>query len=132
MRGQTIKITKKENLKLGTPHHCHQNAYEYARKNKCEFVCGWIGHTPHCICKQNGEYIDPTLNREADFKIFHTYTFREIANIFFKEGAFFIPFNGNYGSVYDGTRKLEDDELREWWCYIAQLQYSDCIVYPKL
>ena len=129
MRGQVVRITKKENLKLGTPHNCHKNAYEYAMKNNCEFVCGFLGHTPHCICRQNGEYIDPTLNIEEDFKIFHIYTFREIAKIFCKEGSFFIPFIGNYKVVYDGLRKLKEEELRDWWIYIANMQYEDCLVH---
>lgn len=133
MRGQVVRITKKENLKLGKPHHCHQNAYEYAMKNKCEFVCGFLGHTPHCICRQNGEYIDPTLNKEGDFKIFHIYTFREIVKIFCKEGSFFIPFQGVYKkdkiSVYDGLRKIKEEELRDWWIYIANMQYEDCLVH---
>lgn len=133
MRGKVVKITKKENLKLGTPHNCHKNAYEYAMKNKCEFVCGFLGHTPHCICRQNGEYIDTTLNKEADFKIFHIYTFREIVKIFCKEGSFFIPFQGVYKkdtiSVYDGLRKVKEEELRDWWIYIANMQYEDCLVH---
>ena len=129
MRGQVVRITKKKNLKLGTPHNCHQNAFEYAMKNNCEFVCGFLGHTPHCICRQNGEYIDPTLNKESDFKIFHIYTFREIAKIFLKEGSLFIPFNGNYKVVYDGLRKVKDEELRDWWIYIANMQYEDCLVH---
>lgn len=129
MRGQVVRITKKENLKLCTPHNCHQNAYEYAMKNKCEFVCGFLGHTPHCICRQNGEYIDPTLNKEGYFKIFHIYTFREIGKIFCKEGSFFIPFNGNGESIYDGMRKLKEEELRDWWIYIANMQYEDCLVH---
>ena len=129
MRGVVVKITKKENLKLGKPHYCHQNAYEYAMKNNCEFVCGFLGHTPHCICRQNGEYIDPTLNKEGDFKIFHIYTFREILKIFRKEGSFFIPFQGNYKVVYDGLRKVKEEELRDWWIYIANMQYEDCLVH---
>ena len=133
MRGKVVKITKKENLKLGTPHNCHQNAYKYAMKNKCEFVCGFLGHTPHCICRQNGEYIDPTLNKKGDFKIFHIYTFREISDIFFKEKSFFIPFQGVYKkdtiSVYDGLRKVKEEELRDWWIYIANMQYEDCLVH---
>ena len=129
MRGQVVRITKKENLKLWELHNCHFNAAEYAIANKCEFVCGFLGHTPHCICRQNGEYIDPTLNKESDFKIFHIYTAYEICKIFNKEGYAFIPFIGNYGSVYDGMRKLKEEELRDWWIYIANMQYEDCLVH---
>ena len=124
MRGQVVKITKKENLKLGELHNCHFNAAEYAIANNCKFVCGWLNTTPHCICEKDGEYIDPTLNREADFKIFHTYTAYEICKIFNKEGYAFIPFIGNYGSVYDGMRKVKDDELEEWWEYIYKMPFD--------
>ena len=124
MRGQVVRITKKENLKLGELHNCHFNAAEYAIANNCKFVCGWLNTTPHCICEKDGEYIDPTLNREADFKIFHTYTAYEICKIFNKEGYAFIPFIGNYGSVYDGMRKLKDDELEEWWEYIYKMPFD--------
>ena len=109
MRGKVVKIKHIPNLEVGEPHQCHFNAYEYAMKNKCEFVCGFLGHTPHCICRQNCEYIDPTLNKEGDFKIFHIYTFREIVKIFHKEGSFFIPFIGNYKVVYDGLRKVKEE-----------------------
>ena len=129
MRGQVVRIKHIPNLKVGEPHQCHFNAYEYAMKNKCEFVCGFLGHTPHCICRQNGEYIDTTLNKEGDFKIFHIYTFREIAKIFCKEGSSFITFLGNYVSVYDGMRKLKEEELRDLWIYIANMQYEDCLVH---
>ena len=84
---------------------------------------------PHCICRQNGEYIDPTLNKESDFKIFHIYTAEQIDDIFYEEGEAFIPFQGNYGSVYDGMRKLKEEELRDWWIYIANMQYKDCLVH---
>ena len=129
MRGQVVRITKKENLKLGEPHQCHFNAYEYAMKNKCEFVCGFLGHTQHCICRQNGEYIDTTLNIESDFKIFHTYTAYEICKIFNEEGCAFIPFQGNYVYVYDGMMKEKEEDLRDWWIYIANMQYEDCLVH---
>ena len=124
MRGQVVRITKKENLKLGELHNCHFNAAEYAIANNCKFVCGWLNTTPHCIVEKDGEYLDPTLNREADFKIFHTYTAYEICKIFNKEGYAFIPFIGNYGSVYDGMRKLKDDELEEWWEYIYKMPFE--------
>ena len=124
MRGQVVRITKKENLKLGELHNCHFNAAEYAIENNCKFVCGWLNTTPHCIVEKDGEYIDPTLNREADFKIFHTYTAYEICKIFNKEGCAFIPFIGNYDSVYDGMRKLKDDELEEWWEYIYKMPFD--------
>ena len=129
MRGQVVRITKKENIKLGEPHQCHFNAAEYAIENDCNFVCGFIGHTPHCICEKDGEYIDPTLNKDSDFKIFHIYTAEEICDIFDEEGCTFIPFQGNYVSVYDGMRKLKDEELRDWWIYIANMQYEDCLVH---
>ena len=129
MRGQVVKIKHITNFEFGEPHQCHFNAYEYAMKNKCEFVCGLLGHTQHCICRQNGEYIDPTLNKESDFKIFHIYTAEQIDDIFYEEGCAFIPFQGNYGSVYDGMRKLKEEELRDWWIYIANLQYEDCLVH---
>ena len=124
MRGQVVKITKKENLKLGELHNCHFNAAEYAIANNCKFVCGWLNTTPHCIVEKDGEYIDPTLNREADFKIFHTYTAYEICKIFNKEGYAFIPFIGNYDSVYDGMRKVKDDELEEWFEYIYKMAFD--------
>ena len=129
MRGQVVKIKHIPNLEVGEPHQCHFNAAEYAMKNDCNFVCGWIGTTPHCIVENDGEYIDPTLNREADFKIFHTYTAEEIDDIFYAEESTFIPFQGNYKSVYDGTRKVKDEELRDWWIYIANMQYEDCLVH---
>ena len=124
MRGKVIRITKKENLKLGELHNCHFNAAEYAIGNKCNFVCGWVNGNPHCICEKDGEYIDPTLNREDDFKIFHTYTAEEICKIFNKEGEAFIPFQGNYNSVYDGMRKVKDEELEEWWEYIYKMAFE--------
>ena len=124
MRGKVIRITKKENLKLGELHNCHFNAAEYAIENNCNFVCGWVNGNPHCICEKDGEYIDPTLNIEDDFKIFHTYTAEEICKIFNKEGEAFIPFQGNYNSVYDGMRKLKDDELEEWWEYIYKMAFE--------
>ena len=108
MRGQVVRITKKENLKLGELHNCHFNAAEYSIANNCKFVCGFLGHTPHCICRQNGEYIDPTLN---------------------EEGYSFIPFICNYVSVCDGLRKVKEEELRDWWIYIANMQYEDCLVH---
>ena len=92
MRGQVVRITNKENLKLGELHNCH-------------------------------------FNEERDFKIFHTYTAYEICKIFNKEGCAFIPFIGNYVSVYDGIRKLKEEELRDWWIYIANMQYKDCLVH---
>ena len=124
MRGKVVRITKKENLKLGELHNCHFNAAEYAIGNKCNFVCGWVNGNPHCICEKDGEYIDPTLNIEADFKIFHIYTANEICKIFNEEGYAFIPFIGNYGSVYDGMRKLKDDELEEWFEYIYKMPFE--------
>ena len=85
---------------------------------------------PHCICEKDGEYIDQTLNIEADFKIFHTYTAYEICKIFNKEGYSFIPFQGSIDTnIYDGTRKLTEEELRDWWIYIANMQYEDCLVH---
>lgn len=139
IRGQVVRITKKKNLKLGNSQDCHFNAAEYAIENDCNFVCGWLKNRnsnlgiPHCICEKDGEYIDPTLNKEADFKIFHIYTFREIVKIFCKEGSFFIPFQGVYKkdtiSVYDGLRKVKEEELRDWWIYIANMQYEDCLVH---
>ena len=84
---------------------------------------------PHCIVEKDGEYIDPTLNEERDFKIFHIYTAEQIDDIFYEEGEAFIPFQYNYGSVYDGTRKLKEEELRDWWIYIANMQYEDCLVH---
>ena len=124
MRGKVVRITKKENLKLGELHNCHFNAAEYALDNACNFVCGWVNGNPHCICEKDGEYIDPTLNREDDFKIFHIYTANEICKIFNKEGEAFIPFIGNYNSVYDGTRKVKDDELEEWFEYIYKMPFE--------
>ena len=124
MRGKVVRITKKENLKLGELHNCHFNAAEYAIENNCKFVCGWVNGNPHCICEKDGEYIDPTLNIEDDFKIFHTYTAYEICKIFNEEGYAFIPFIGNYGSVYDGMRKLKDDELEEWFEYIYKMPFE--------
>ena len=86
--------------------------------------------TPHCICRQNGEYIDPTLNKESDFKIFHIYTAEEICEIFDEEGCAFIPFQGSIDTnIYDGMRKLKEEELRDWWIYIANMQYEDCLVH---
>lgn len=124
MRGELVRITKKENLKLGELHNCHFNAAEYAIENNGKFVCGWLNTTPHCIVEKDGEYIDPTLNEERDFKIFHTYTAYEICKIFNEEGYAFIPFIGNYGSVYDGMRKLKDDELEEWFEYIYKMPFE--------
>lgn len=124
MRGELVRITKKDNIKLGELHNCHFNAAEYAIENNCKFVCGWLNTTPHCIVEKDGEYIDPTLNREADFKIFHTYTAEEICDIFNEEGYAFIPFIGNYGSVYDGTRKVKDEELEEWFEYIYKMPFE--------
>lgn len=129
MRGQVVRITKKKNLKLGNSQDCHFNAAEYAIENDCNFVCGWLGITPHCICEKDGEYIDPTLNRATNFKIFHTYTYEEIDDIFYAEGESFIPFIGNGESIYDGMRKLKEEELRDWWIYIANMQYEDCLVH---
>lgn len=124
MRGSVVKITHKPNLELGEPNECHTNAAMYALDNDCNFVCGWLGITPHCIVEKDGEYIDPTLNREADFKIFHTYTAEEICDIFNEEGESFIPFQGNYNSVYDGMRKVKDEELEEWWKYIYKMAFE--------
>ena len=85
---------------------------------------------PHCICRQNCEYIDPTLNREEDFKIFHIYTAEQIDDIFYEEGYAFIQFQGSIDTnIYDGMRKLKDEELRDWWIYIANMQYEDCLVH---
>ena len=124
MRGQTIKITHKPNLEVGEPHQCHFNAYQYAMENDCNFVCGWRDTTPHCIGEKDGEYIDPTLNRKADFKIFHTYTAEEIDNIFYAEESTFIPFQGNNKVVYDGMKKVEQEDLNEWWNYICKIAYE--------
>ena len=129
MRGQVVKIKHIPNLEVGEPHQCHFNAAEYAIENNCKFVCGFLGHTPHCIVEKDGDYIDPTLNKESDFKIFHIYTAEEICEIFDEEGCAFIPFQGNYVSVYDGMRKLKEEELRDWWIYIANMQYEDCLVH---
>lgn len=130
MRGQTIKITHKQDLEVGEPNQCHYNAAMYVIDNDCNFVCGWLIYenstckTPHCIVEKDGEYIDPTLNRECNFKIFHTYTAEEICKIFDEEGCAFIPFQGNYNSVYDGMRKVKDDEIEEWWDYIYKIAYE--------
>lgn len=129
LRGKTVRITHVPNLEVGKTHECHYNAAMYAIENDCNFVCGWIVntphcHTPHCICEKDGEYIDPTLNEELDFKIFHVYTLEEIGEIFDEEGEAFIPFQGNYKSVYDGTRKLKDEELKDWWDYIIKMQFE--------
>lgn len=136
MRGQVVRITKKKNLKLGNSQDCHFNAAEYAIENDCNFVCGWLKNRnsnlgiPHCICEKDGEYIDPTLNREADFKIFHIYTAEEICDIFDEEGYAFIPFIGSrYTNIYDGLRKVKYEELRDWCIYIANMQYEDCLVH---
>ena len=130
MRGKVVRITKKENLKLCELHNCHFNAAEYALDNACNFVCGWVNGNPYCICEKDGEYIDPTLNIEDDFKIFHIYTAEEICKIFNKEGYAFVPFEGcKYVKPYDGMRKVKEEELRDWWIYIANLQYEDCLVH---
>lgn len=135
LRGKVVKITHKPNLEVGTPKQCHYNAAMYAIENDCNFVCGWLIYensnckTPHCICEKDGEYIDPTLNKESEFKIFHTYTAEEIDDIFCAEEQAFIPFQGNYKSVYDGLRKVKEEELRDWWIYIANMQYEDCLVH---
>ena len=135
IRGKVVKITHKPNLEVGTPNQCHYNAAMYAIDNDCNFVCGWLIYenstckTPHCICEKDGEYIDPTLNKASDFKIFHTYTAEEICDIFDEEGCAFIPFKGNYKSVYDGMRKVKEEELRDWWIYIVNMQYEDCLVH---
>lgn len=128
MRGQTVKITHKPNLEVGTPNECHHNSAMYAIDNDCDFVCGWLIYEnstyklPHCICKQNGEYIDPTLNKAADFKIFHIYTAEEICDIYDEEGEAFIPFQGNYNVVYDGMKKVGQEDIKEWWNYIIKIQ----------
>ena len=122
MRGQTIKITHKPNLEVGESHQCHFNAYQYAMENDCNFVCGWIGITPHCIVEKDGEYLDPTLNKSTDFKIFHTYTAEDIDDIFYAEESTFIPFQGNTKVVYDGMKKVEQEDLKEWWEYIIEIQ----------
>lgn len=130
MRGSVVKITHKPNLEVGTPNECHANAAMYALDNDCDFVCGWLMYegttykTPHCICCKDGEYIDPTLNRECNFKIFHTYTAEEICDIYNEEGEAFIPFQGNYNSVYNGMRKVKDEELEEWWKYICKMAFE--------
>lgn len=121
MRGKIITITHKDNLEVGEPHQCHFNAYQYAMENECNFVCGWIGITPHCICEKDGEYIDPTLNRECEFKIFHTYTFEEIDDIFYAEESTFIPFMGNSNVIYDGMKKVED--VNEWFEYVIKISH---------
>lgn len=130
MRGKVVKITHKPNLEVGESNQCHYNAAMYAIDNDCNFVCGWLKNRnsnlgiPHCICEKYGEYIDPTLNRESYFKIFHTYTAEEICDIFDEEGCAFIPFNGNYKVVYDGLRKVKEEELRDWWNYLIKLAYE--------
>lgn len=128
MRGQIVKITKKENLKLGRPNECHANAAIYAIENDCDFVCGWLIYqdttykTPHCICCKDGEFIDPTLNRESEFKVFHAYTAEEICSIFDEEGESFIPFQGNNKVVYDGMKRVEQDE--DWWNYLLKMSIN--------
>ena len=126
MRGVVVKITNKDNLKLGTPHRCYHNAAVYALENNCNYVCGWIENGygyPHCICEMNGEYIDPTLNEEYDFKIFHIYTAEEIWKIFNEEGYAFIPFEGcKFVKPYDGMRKLKKEEVKEWRKYIEKIE----------
>lgn len=126
MIGGLVRITKKENLKLGTPRRCYHNAAVYALENNCNYVCGWLTTGfPHCICEKDGEYIDPTLNEERDFKIFHTYTAEEIWKIFNGEGYAFVPFEGcKYVKPYDGMRKLKKEEVKEWRKYIYDLQHS--------
>lgn len=78
-----------------TKHQCHENAYNYCLDNKeCKFVVGYIhnGSLPHCIVQlPNGNYIDPTLNREQYFIIEEVYTIEEIMKIFSDEGMYFIP-----------------------------------------
>lgn len=131
MRGQVVRIKHIPNLQVGEPKQCHNNAAMYAIENDCNFVCGWLKNKnsnlgiPHCICEKDGEYIDPTLNREADFKIFHTYTAEEICDIFDEEGCAFIPFKGSIDSnIYDGKRKLKDEEIKEWWEYIYKMGFE--------
>lgn len=125
-----VKVIHKPNLNVGEPHQCHCNAAMYAIENDCNFVCGWIAYensnirTPHCICEKNGEYFCPTLNRDFDFKVYCTYTAREICDIFNDEGESFIPFMGNGKSVYDGKRKLTEDEIKGWWKYIIETSMS--------
>ena len=121
-----VRITEIKGLKKGKPNHCHQNAFYYCLDNDCKFVCGWLIeegiNIPHCICEKDGVYIDPTLNKEKEFKIYYTYTKEEIYNIFRTEESFFIPFQGNYKSIYDGTRKLNDEEARNWLKYLIKVE----------
>lgn len=90
-----IKKLKKKFKGYNTPHQCHKNAYYYCFDNDdCKFVVGSImgGAIPHCIVQlPNGDYIDPTLNKEQEFYIEEVYTFDEIMKIFSKEQMFFIP-----------------------------------------
>lgn len=128
MRGSVVKITHKPNLEVGEPHNCHYNAAMYAIDNDCNFVCGWLIYenstykTPHCIVEKDGDFIDPTLNRATDFKIFHTYTAEEICDIYDEEGEAFIPFQGNCNAVYDGMKKVNAEDIKEWWNYIYKMQ----------
>ena len=123
-----IKITHIPNLQLGTPNECHRNAFWYCMENNCNFVCGWIlneyMNIPHCIAEQDGVYIDNTLNKEREFKIYHTYTKDEIYKIFSTEQSFFIPFMGNMKCVYDGNKKLTSEDMDYWWEYIRQREIN--------
>lgn len=108
-RYDKVKITYIPNLIVGEQHQCHHNSYLFCLKNKnAKFVCGWKGITPHCIVFADGQFIDPTLNKEDDFIIFHIYSFDEISKIFAKNCCSFIPFLGNGKAVYDGTKKVTD------------------------
>lgn len=75
------------------PHQCHANAYKYCLDNEgCKFVVGYIGGISHCIVQlPNGDYIDPTLNKEQEFLIEEVYTIEDIDKIFSDEEMFFIP-----------------------------------------
>lgn len=90
-----IKKVRKKFKGYNTPHQCHRNAYYYCYDNDdCKFVVGSImgGAIAHCIVQlPNGDYIDPTLNKEQDFYIEEVYTFDEIMKLFSSEGMFFIP-----------------------------------------
>lgn len=90
-----IKKVRKKFKGYNTPHQCHRNAYYYCFDNDdCKFAVGSImgGAIAHCIVQlPNGDYIDPTLNKEQDFLIEEVYTFDEIMKIFSKEQMFFIP-----------------------------------------
>lgn len=134
-KGAIVDVKEVENLKKGESNCCHFNSAVYAIENDCNFVCGWLYvdkyPIPHCINEKDGKYFDVTLNENNKFKIYHTYTAKEINDIFDEVGAYFIPFETVYSEaqddfyIFDGNERVTRERYNDFIDYINNIRWEN-------